>query len=64
MARMAHISGTFVVKFEGILKEEAADEIQAWCKKYECGQRIAYSIFKFKNEGEVAFFLLKWADIV
>lgn len=35
--------------------------IQDWCDKHECGRRMSYNQFSFKNEKELNMFMLKWA---
>jgi hypothetical protein len=44
-----------------ILVEGALDEAAQWCRDTGCGQRMAYDLWKFKNEKELAVFLLKWS---
>jgi hypothetical protein len=36
-------------------------EIQAWCKENQCGRRMSYDQFVFKNERELSMFMLKWS---
>jgi hypothetical protein len=36
-------------------------EITAWCKDANCGKRMAYDMFQFKNEADMTTFLLRWA---
>lgn len=36
------------------------DPIQAWCEQNECGIRISFEEFKFRNQKELSLFLLKW----
>jgi len=41
--------------------DEAFDVIQQWCSENSCGTRISYNMFKFKSNGELNMFLLRWA---
>ena len=42
------------------LREEHLDPVQRWCEENKCGKRMAFHIFHFKTEKELAVFLLKW----
>ena len=41
--------------------EDVIDEMVAWCKDSDCGRRIAYDMFAFRNRPELSMFLLRWA---
>lgn len=41
--------------------EEIIDQMVAWCDKNQCGRRVAYDMFAFKNRKEFSMFLLKWS---
>jgi hypothetical protein len=43
-----------------VLNEETMDPIQAWCEQTNCGLRISFDMFKFKNEKQKTMFLLRW----
>ena len=50
---------------EGAVYSTAADQdlvenMQRWCKETNCGVRMSYDQFAFKNEKELFTFLLKW----
>lgn len=45
---------------ENVLNEETLDPIQAWCEETNCGVRISFDMFKFKNEKQKTMFLLRW----
>ena len=42
------------------LREEHLDPIQTWCVENQCGVRISFDMFKFRNKQEILAFLLKW----
>lgn len=41
--------------------EDVIDEMVAWCKDSDCGRRVAYDMFAFRNLKELSMFLLRWA---
>jgi hypothetical protein len=43
------------------LNEEDMVPVQQWCDEHECGLRISFDMFRFKNEAEVVAFLLRWS---
>ena len=43
-----------------VLNEETIDPVQAWCEQTNCGVRISFDMFKFKNEKQKTMFLLRW----
>ena len=44
------------------LSEKDVDPIQEWCQKHDCGKRISFDTFQFRNRREMSFFLLRWSD--
>lgn len=40
--------------------QEIIDQMVLWCSQHDCGQRVAYDMFAFRNQKEVSMFLLKW----
>lgn len=42
------------------LSERDMDPIQEWCQKHDCGVRISFDTFKFRNKKEITMFLLRW----
>lgn len=42
------------------LNEADIDPIQEWCEQHNCGKRISFDMFKFRNKKEITMFLLKW----
>jgi hypothetical protein len=42
------------------LRETDLDPIQAWCTENQCGVRISFDEFKFKDGEEISLFLLRW----
>jgi len=57
-ARMAYEHGA--VTPTG-LRSEHLDPVQDWCVQNRCGVRTSFDMFKFRNEKELAMFLLRWA---
>jgi hypothetical protein len=41
--------------------EHDIDPIQEWCEKNNCGKRISFDTFRFRNKKEMTMFLLKWS---
>lgn len=41
--------------------EDVIDEMVAWCQDRDCGRRVAYDMFTFRNRPELSMFLLRWA---
>jgi len=37
------------------------DEVSVWCLENQCGLRMSYDLWRFKNEEQLTFFLLKWS---
>ena len=35
--------------------------ISDWCFEHNCGKRVSYDMFQFKNEQEIIMFLLRWS---
>ena len=42
------------------LRDTDMDPVQDWCVANRCGVRTAFDTFRFRDEKELAFFLLKW----
>jgi hypothetical protein len=42
------------------LRDIDMDPVQDWCVANKCGVRTAFDTFRFRDEKELAFFLLKW----
>ena len=57
-ARMAYEHGA--VTPTG-LRDEHLDPVAAWCRENNCGVRTSFDQFRFRNEKEIAVFLLRWA---
>jgi hypothetical protein len=36
--------------------------IQLWCEQNQCGRRVSFDTFQFRNKKDLAFFLLKWSS--
>jgi hypothetical protein len=43
------------------LNERDMDVIQAWCERNNCGTRMSFDTFKFRNNEEIVMFLLRWS---
>lgn len=43
------------------LSESDMDPVQEWCQKHNCGCRISFDTFKFRNKKEMTMFLLRWS---
>lgn len=53
------------LRFENDVYSSIADSyferVQAWTVDTECGRRMAYDMWQFKNSEEVTAFLLRWS---
>lgn len=47
--------------FETGISEGDMDPVQAWCKANNCGVRISFDTFRFRNQREITLFLLRWS---
>jgi hypothetical protein len=47
--------------FERGLNESDMDPIQAWSAECNCGKRMSFNVWQFKNEKHITMFLMKWA---
>jgi hypothetical protein len=43
------------------LNEHDMDPVQQWCEEHNCGKRISFDTFQFKNKKEMTMFLLRWS---
>jgi hypothetical protein len=48
--------------FERGLNESDMDPVQAWSEQCNCGTRMSFNEWKFKNEKHITMFLMKWAE--
>lgn len=48
--------------FERGLNESDMDPIQAWTDKCNCGTRMSFNVWKFKNEKQITMFLIRWSE--
>ena len=48
--------------FERGLRETDMDPIHAWSAECNCGTRMSFNVWKFKNEKHITMFLMKWAS--
>jgi len=37
------------------------EQVQDWCEEHNCGKRISFDQFRFRNRKEITMFLLRWA---
>jgi len=42
------------------LSEKDIDPIQAWCEEHDCGRRMSFDMFRFRNQREKTMFLMVW----
>jgi hypothetical protein len=42
------------------LTETEMDAVHEWVKEHNCGRRISFDTFQFKNKKEMTMFLLRW----
>jgi hypothetical protein len=43
------------------IHESDMDAVQAWCDETNCGKRMSFDTFRFKNAKHKTMFLLRWA---
>jgi hypothetical protein len=43
------------------LNEWEMNPVHEWSKEHNCGKRMSFDMYKFKNEAEMTMFLLRWA---
>ena len=43
-----------------VFNEKTINPIQAWCEQTNCGVRISFDMFRFKNQAHKTMFLLRW----
>jgi hypothetical protein len=48
--------------FERGLQESDMDPVQAWSQECNCGTRMSFNIWKFKNEKQITMFLIRWSQ--
>ena len=48
--------------FERGLNEDDMDPVQAWSVECNCGTRMSFNVWKFKNEKQITMFLIKWSE--
>ena len=53
----SHDSGNHFFTAPG---EREMDAVQVWCRENECGRRISFDTFQFRNRQEITLFLLRW----
>ena len=48
--------------FERGLNESDMDPVQEWSVECNCGTRMSFNIWKFKNEKQITMFLIRWTE--
>jgi len=48
--------------FERGLNETDMDPVQTWTEECNCGTRMSFNVWKFKNEKHITMFLMKWSS--
>ena len=48
--------------FERGLNETDMDPIQLWTTECNCGIRMSFNVWKFKNEKQITMFLIRWSE--
>jgi hypothetical protein len=48
--------------FERGLREDDLDPIQVWSRECNCGTRMSFNEWKFKNEKQITMFLIRWTE--
>ena len=48
--------------FERGLNESDMDPVQAWTTECNCGTRMSFNVWKFKNEKQITMFLIRWSQ--
>jgi hypothetical protein len=43
------------------ITESQAQDIQDWCEQNQCGTRMSYDMWRFRNKQQLTLFLLRWA---
>jgi hypothetical protein len=43
------------------VSEHDIDPIHSWCQENNCGKRVSFDTFCFRNREEMTMFLLRWA---
>jgi hypothetical protein len=43
------------------VNEKDMEPIQKWCEDHNCGRRVSFDTFQFKNKKQMTFFLLRWS---
>jgi len=46
--------------FERGLNETDMDPVQVWSDECNCGKRMSFNVWKFKNEKQITMFLIRW----
>lgn len=43
------------------MNQHDMDPVQAWCEEHNCGKRVSFDMFRFRNKREITMFLLRWS---
>ena len=47
--------------FERGLNESDMNPVQEWSTECNCGVRMSFNVWKFKNEKQITMFLIRWS---
>lgn len=42
------------------ITESQAQDIQDWCEQTQCGTRMSYDMWRFRDKQQLTLFLLRW----
>lgn len=42
------------------ISEADMDPVQAWCQEHDCGRRMSFDTWQFRDQREITMFLLRW----
>lgn len=45
---------------DSTLIQSESDTIQQWCQEHDCGVRMSFDMWNFRNEKELTAFVLRW----
>jgi hypothetical protein len=48
--------------FERGLNESDMDPVQVWTTECNCGTRMSFNVWQFKNEKQITMFLIRWSS--
>jgi hypothetical protein len=48
--------------FCGVIKKKIWDPVQEWSVECNCGTRMSFNVWKFRNEKQITMFLIRWSE--